>query len=101
MCAAPARDGIVSGKRDERPRILTALGQEIVGYRLGGGDGVECRGAFAVHFGQPRAAASPGSKPFQFVGLEHPLGGLEQVLVRERRGWRVLSHGSHLHLFTA
>ena len=55
--AIAAGESVVGGERDERPRVLAALGQKVVGDRFGGGDRIEGPGPFAVHFRQPRPAA--------------------------------------------
>ena len=60
-----AGQGVVDGQRDERPRVLAALGQEVVGDRFGGRDGIQRRQPLPIDFRQPRAAtlSRPPSGP--------------------------------------
>ncbi len=72
--AVAAGERVVRGQRDERPRVLAALGEEVVGDGFGGGDAGRGRRPLAVHFGQPWSAARARDEPLQFVRLEHPSG---------------------------
>ena len=95
-----AGEGVVGGERDERARVLAALGQEVVGDGFGGGDRIERRRPLAVHFGQPWPAARPRNQPLQFIGLKHLSRRMQQMRVGWRRfRRRVLSHSGHfIHL---
>src|SRR5207237_4742876 len=55
--AVAAGKRIICGERDERPRILAALSQEIEGDGLGGRERIEPGGPGAVDLRQPWSAA--------------------------------------------
>ena len=94
-----AGHGVVHGQRDERSRVLTAFGQEVVGDGFRGGDRFDPGDALSVEFGQAGASPQPRRTAVQHVMFEHARCGTHDVHVRARcaGGRRVLKldHVAH------
>ncbi len=77
LSAGAVGKGIVNGQSDERPRMLAAAGQKVVGDGLGYGHRIEAFCSVAIALGQRRAGVLPGGQVLQHIGLEHRSGGVQ------------------------